>query len=40
MRTVLFLAVIAKVVVGTVAGVTTRGAKLPGARGLVLTGVQ
>lgn len=37
--TVLFLAVMAEVVAGTVAGVTPRGAQLPGARGLVLTGV-
>ena len=30
----------AKVVVGTVTGVAARGAQLPGARRLVLTGVQ
>lgn len=30
-KAILFLAVIAKVVVGTVTGVTPRGARLPGA---------
>lgn len=39
-KAILFLAVIAKVVVGTVTGVTPRGARLPGARRLVFTGVQ
>lgn len=37
---VLFLAVTAKVVGGTVAGVTTGGARPPGAGGLVVAGVQ
>lgn len=38
-KTVLLLAVMAKVVAGAVTGVTTGGAQLPGAGGLVFTRV-
>lgn len=37
---VLFLAVSAEIVSGTVAGVTVKGARPPGARGCVFAGVQ